>query len=130
MINLVQKIKDAIDKIEMERGKFDIKCLIANDKDSLQWILVLAAEWFEDDELARLNYLSEMITSTFDIDCIVQFSSIRTIDENSRLYPLLKQIQNNYETSKNLVFSNAPLMVDTADEYAKIVVPLNESIKV
>lgn len=127
MINLVDKIENAINKIEEERGKFDIKCLIASDKDNIQWTLVLAADWFENfegNELDRLTYLSDRIISTFDIDCIVQFSSIRIIDVKNRLYSLLKRIQDRYETNKDPIFSDAPLMVDTHDEYAKIVVPL------
>ena len=93
MYHLVVKIKKALANIEAEKGKFTIKCLVAKNPDDTQWDLVLAADWFEQDKIKRLEYLTSKILKDFDADCMSQFSAIITIDaqSNAELVTLLKR---------------------------------------
>ncbi len=49
MQNLFEIIKKALSEIESEKGNFLIKCLVAKNPDDIQWDLILAADWFEED---------------------------------------------------------------------------------
>ena len=85
MQNLIIKIKKAISEIENEKGNFITKCLVAKNPDDIQWDLILVADWFDKNQIKRLEYLSDKILRDFDNDCISQFSGIITIDPNSNL---------------------------------------------
>jgi hypothetical protein len=58
---------------------------------------VLAARWFDEDRIQRLNYLSKKILADFDSDTISQFSSIITISPDSQLAQFLRKIQDEYK---------------------------------
>lgn len=132
MHNLVMKIKMALAAIESDKGEeFKIKCLVAKNPDDIQWDLVLAADWFEKDQIKRLDYLAEKILRDFDQDCMTQFSGIITVDanSNSELVALLKRTQENYSLGlyKNFnVLDNLFLIVETNNKLAQLVLPLNE----
>ena len=97
MKNLVIKIVKALSKIEQEKGPFIVKCLVARNPDDIQWDLVLAANWFEEDRIQRLNYLSKKVLSDFDSDTISQFSAIIAISPDSQLAQFLRKIQDEYK---------------------------------
>jgi hypothetical protein len=93
MQNLVIKIVKALSKIENEKGPFIVKCLVARNPDDIQWDLVLAADWFDEDRIQRLNYLSKKVLCDFDSDTISQFSGIIAISPDSQLAQFLSKIQ-------------------------------------
>ena len=131
MYNLVVKIKKALAEIEAEKGNFTIKCLVAKNPDDIQWDLVLAADWFEQDKVKRLEYLAAKILQDFDADCMSQFSAIITIDaqSNAELVTLLKRVQNNYSHGayKNIEYDDGLfLIVETKSKFAHMVLPLDE----
>ncbi|RKZ39657.1 MAG: hypothetical protein DRQ49_10890 [Gammaproteobacteria bacterium] len=97
MQNLVIKIVKALSKIEHEKGPFIVKCLVARNPDDIQWDLVLAANWFDEDRIQRLNYLSKKVLCDFDSDTISQFSGIIAISPDSQLAQFLKKIQDEYK---------------------------------
>jgi len=57
MQDIVIKIVKALAEIEQEKGAFIVKCLVARNPDDIQWDLVLAAKWFDEDKFRRLSYL-------------------------------------------------------------------------
>jgi hypothetical protein len=97
MQNLVIKIVKALSKIENEKGPFIVKCLVARNPDDIQWDLVLAANWFDEDRIQRLNYLSKKVLCDFDSDTISQFSGIIAISPDSQLAQFLRKIQDEYK---------------------------------
>ncbi len=97
MQNLVIKIVKALSKIEHEKGPFIVKCLVARNPDDIQWDLALAANWFDEDRIQRLNYLSKKVLCDFDSDTISQFSGIIAISPDSQLAQFLKKIQDEYK---------------------------------
>lgn len=125
MQNLIVKIKNALSKIESEKGDFIIKCLVARNPDDIQWDLVLAADWFDEDQIQRLTYLSEKILSDFDIDCMSQFSAIITIDQTSDLAKFLIKIQNGYSLHHGRVYSDEMVIINTDNRQAPMIVLLD-----
>lgn len=126
MQHLIIKIKKAIKIIENAKGPFQIKCLVAKNPDDIQWDLVLAANWFERNQIKRLEYLSNNILKDFDINDISQFSGIITIDIKSELGKFLIKIQKKYCTTQNSnSYLNDMPIVDTNNNLAPMVVPLN-----
>lgn len=127
MYRLILKIKNALQRIEQEKGEaFKIKCLVAKNLDYIQWDLVLSADWFESDKLKRLDYLAKEILTDFDMDCMVQFSSIITYesDESNPLIDLLTTIQNNNALGK-YPDCGGYVLIEPHHEIAKWVIPLN-----
>jgi hypothetical protein len=128
MQNLIMKIKQAIKAIENERGNFKIKCLVAKDPSNVQWDLILSADWFEPDTLVRLEYLSKKILFDFDIDCMIQFSSIITyrVDESNPLLSKLESIQNNLSGGNYNHLGQDYILIETNQiDNCKLVIPLN-----
>jgi len=125
MQNLVVKIKKALSEIESEKGDFIIKCLVARNPDDIQWDLVLVADWFDEDQIQRLNYLSEKILSDFDIDCMSQFSGIITIAPTSDLAKFLIKIQSGYVLHHGKVYSDETVIMNTDNKQAPMVVLLD-----
>lgn len=125
MQNLVVKIKKALSEIESEKGNFIIKCLVARNPDDIQWDLVLAADWFDEDQIKRLSYLSEKILSDFDIDCMSQFSGIITIAPTSDLAKFLIKIQNGYILHRRKIYSDETVIIETDNKLAPMVVLLD-----
>lgn len=129
MYKLILKIKDAIQRIEQEKGEeFRIKSLVAKNLDNIQWDLVLSADWFESDKLKRLDYLAKEILTDFDIDCMVQFSGIITyeVQESNSLIELLTTIQKNNRLGK-YPDCGGYVLIEPHHETAKWVIPLNKS---
>lgn len=106
MQNLVIKIVKALSKIEHEKGPFIVKCLVARNPDDIQWDLVLAANWFDEDRIQRLNYLSKKVLCDFDSDTISQFSGIIAISPDSQLAQFLKK----YRMNINCILENGMLV--------------------
>ena len=127
MQNLIIKIKDAIKKIEKERGNFKIKCLVANDLSNIHWDLVLSADWFEADEFERLDYLTKQILGNLDLDCMSQFSAIITFDSEAStpLIKVLTTIQENNKLGKYDDLGQGYTIVPW-HYAAKWIIPLNE----
>lgn len=128
MRNLALTIAKALQAIEQERGPFKVKCLVAQDPEDIQWDLILWADWFEEDEFKRLDYLIEKIIKPIDQDALAQFNGIITFgsgDENNML-KALRQIQNNYAKG---VYRNPwdgdILEIHASLPQARLVVPLN-----
>jgi|GEM_PF-906288 len=131
MYNLVMNIKKALAEIEAEKGNFKIKCLVAKNPDDIQWDLVLVADWFEKDQIKRLDYLASKIFQDFDADCMSQFSGIIALDtqSNSELLTLLKRVQDNYINGvyKKIEYEDGLfLIVETNSQLARMILPLNE----
>ncbi len=55
----------------------------------IQWDLVLAASWFEEDKFRRLSSLTEKILWGLDVDFFTQFSAIINIEPDWVLAPFL-----------------------------------------
>jgi hypothetical protein len=130
MHRLILKIKTALQRIEQEKGKESkIKCLVAKNLDYIQWDLVLSADWFESNELERLDYLTKEILTDFDMDCMVQFSGIITYEssESNPLIELLTTIQNNNALGK-YPDCGGYVLIEPHQEIAKWVIPLNDKI--
>ena len=129
MRNLVIKIKKALQSIEEEKGEFKIKCLVAKDPSNMLWDLILSAEWFEDDLMKRLDYLSERILGDFDIDCMLHFSGIITYSTNSSLpfLEMLRMVQENNRLGKYSDLGQGYVIVDSHSESAQLIIPLNNS---
>jgi hypothetical protein len=96
MQNLVVKLKESLSKIEAERGKFEIKCLVSKKIENIQWDLILSASWFEEDQMKRLNYLSEKIMKSLTIDEIIEFSGISTLASDSDMGKFLLEVMNGH----------------------------------
>jgi len=122
MQDLVIKIVKALSEIEKEKGPFRVKCLVARNPDDIQWDLVIAADWFDEDRIQRLNYLSGKILHDFDSDTISQFSGIIAISPDSDLAQFLTKIPDEY----NMHFGNVgkQRIMQTDNNQAPIVLPL------
>ena len=129
MRNLVIKIKKALHSIEEEKGEFKIKCLVAKDPSKMLWDLILSAEWFEDDLMKRLDYLSERILGDFDIDCMLHFSGIitYTVKSSHPLLEMLRMVQENNRIGKYSDLGQGYVIVDSHSELAQLIIPLNNS---
>lgn len=125
MQNLIVKIKKALSEIESEKGNFIVKCLVARDPNDIQWDLVLAANWFDEDLIQRLNYLSEKVLGDFDNDCVSQFSAIITIDPASDLAKFLIKIQKRYSLHQGKLYMDDTVIINTDNKLAPIVVSLD-----
>ncbi|MBK5941843.1 hypothetical protein [Halochromatium roseum] len=128
MRNLALTIAKALQAIEQERGPFKVKCLVAQDPEDIQWDLILWADWFEEDEFKRLDYLIEKIIKPLDQDALVQFNGIITFgssDENNML-KALRQIQNNVAKGFYRTLWDGDILEISANlPQARLVVPLN-----
>ncbi|MEI7934703.1 MAG: hypothetical protein WCH30_06580 [Chlorobiaceae bacterium] len=129
MRDLVIKIKKALQSIEEEKGEFRIKCLVAKDPSDMLWDLILSAEWFEDDLMKRLDYLSERILGDFDIDCMLHFSGIitYTVKSSHPLLDMLRVVQENNRIGKYSDLGQGYVIVDSHSELAQLIIPLNNS---
>ncbi len=129
MRDLVIKIKKALQSIEEEKGEFRIKCLVAKDPSNMLWDLILSAEWFEDDLMKRLDYLSERILGDFDIDCMLHFSGIitYTVTSSHPLLEMLRVVQENNRIGKYSDLGQGYVIVDSHSELAQLIIPLNNS---
>ena len=129
MRDLVIKIKKALQSIEEEKGEFRIKCLVAKDPSNMLWDLILSAEWFEDDLMKRLDYLSERILGDFDIDCMLHFSGIitYTVKSSHPLLEMLRMVQENNRIGKYSDLGQGYVIVDSHSELAQLIIPLNNS---
>ena len=129
MRDLVIKIKKALQSIEEEKGEFKIKCLVAKDPSNMLWDLILSAEWFEDDLMKRLDYLSERILGDFDIDCMLHFSGIitYTVKSSHPLLEMLRMVQENNRIGKYSDLGQGYVIVDSHSELAQLIIPLNNS---
>ncbi len=129
MRDLVVKIKKALQSIEEEKGEFRIKCLVAKDPSNMLWDLILSAEWFEDDLMKRLDYLSERILGDFDIDCMLHFSGIitYTVKSSHPLLEMLRMVQENNRIGKYSDLGQGYVIVDSHSELAQLIIPLNNS---
>jgi len=128
MRHLALKIAQALSAIERERGCFTVKCLVAQDPDDIQWDLILWADWFDDDEFKRLDYLIEKIIKPIDENALAQFNAIITFGPNddNEFLRNLRTIQNNYaKGGYGSVWDGDILEVRTALPQARLVVPLN-----
>ena len=129
MQDLVIKIKKALQSIEEEKGEFRIKCLVAKDPSNMLWDLILSAEWFEDDLMKRLDYLSERILGDFDIDCMLHFSGIitYTVKSSHPLLEMLRMVQENNRIGKYSDLGQGYVIIDSHSELAQLIIPLNNS---
>ena len=129
MRNLVVKVKEALQRIEQEKGEFTVKCLVCKEPESLLWDLILSADWFEDDLIKRIEYLSAVIFRDFDSDCIRHFSGIITYKSNitTPLLDILRNVQENHRKGKYCDVGNDYVIVDSHDTIAPLIIPLNES---
>lgn len=127
MQNLIIKIKQAIQRIERDKGQFKVKSLVARDLSNIQWDLVLSADWFDGDQFKRLEYLSEKILADLDIDCMIQFSGIVTFDaqDSSPLIDTLIAVQENHRLGKYDDLGQGYVVVESRHEAAKWIIPLN-----
>lgn len=121
MKQMVEEIKRRIAKIESDRSAFTMKCLVATDMDDVSWDVVLAADWFEPDQMDRLNYLSEHIMSDLSIDSISQLNGIVTHASED---PFIKWLQGvkALNGSNPHLFLNDVKIVTTESPKAKMVV--------
>ncbi len=95
MRNLALTIAQALQAIERERGPFRVKCLVAQDPDDIQWDLILWADWFDENEFKRLEYLIEKIIKPLDQDALAQFNAIITFgsgDDNEMLKAVARRL--------------------------------------
>ena len=93
------------------------------------WDLILSAEWFEDDLMKRLDYLSERILGDFDIDCMLHFSGIitYTVTSSHPLLEMLRVVQENNRIGKYSDLGQGYVIVDSHSELAQLIIPLNNS---
>lgn len=126
MRNLIVKIKKAIDLIEKEKGAFDVKCLVAKNPDEVCWDLILSADWFSDSKMKDMEYLSPKILSDFDIDDMLQFSSIVIFKKNNE-NPLLKELKKIQAHEKGNHGLESDYMVETLLEQARLVIPIKNA---
>jgi hypothetical protein len=132
MRNLALKIERALHAIERERGLFKVKCLVSQDAGDRQWDLILWADWFETDELQRLNYLTEKIVRPLDEETMAQFNAIITFGPNddNELLRSLRMIQDKYENFAYPMGWDADVMeIPTSLPQARFVVPLSRPQK-
>lgn len=128
MPDLVVKIGQSIAAIEKERGPFKLKCLVAKDPVDIQWDLVLSADWFEQDIMKRLTYLTDKILTDLDDDCMTQFSSIITFDttvDNELTRGLMKIQENNAWGRYDALSDGGLTPLTTTLQQARLVIPLN-----
>lgn len=126
MWDLIEKINQAVSKIEEERAAFDIKCLVSRRTDYVLWDLVLTAPWIESNNRDQLRYLTERILSDLDVDLLTQFSAIIPYPSGTKnhLTEILSRIQRNAQEGKYPIAWGDLAMVETRSEIAPIVVPL------
>ncbi len=132
MRNLAITIARALNIIEQERGHFKVKCLVAQDPDDIQWDLILWADWFDEDEFKRLDYLIEQIIKPLDEDALAQFNAIITFgsDDDNEMLRALRRIQDNYEKGVyQVVWEEDILEVRTTLPQARLVVPLSLQVE-
>jgi len=107
-----------------EKGSFIVKCLVARNRDDIQWDLVLAANWFDEDKIQRLNYLSEKILCELDNDSISQFSAVITIAPDSELAQFLIKIPRGHNRHSGKLNVDEPLIINTDNKQAPVVLSL------
>lgn len=126
------KIEQVLQVMERERGPFKVKCLVAPDSDDHQWDLILWADWFETDELQRLNYLTEKIIRPLDEATMAQFNAIITFGPNddNELLRSLRMIQDQHEKfAYSKGWHEDVVEIPTSLPQARFVVPLNRPQK-
>jgi len=128
MQNFIIKIKDALKEIEEEKGPFDLKYLVAKNPEVISWDLVLAAKWFEQDEIERLEYLTSKILKSFTSEDFIQFSSIITINQKSDLGEFLSSFENGVSQRYGNRFFKQELIYETGEEIAPLIMPLVNSV--
>jgi len=132
MRNLALTIAQALQTIERERGPFRVKCLVAQDPDDIQWDLILWADWFDENEFKRLEYLIEKIIKPLDQDALAQFNAIITFgsgDDNEML-KALRSIQDKYAKGiYGFAWDGDILEVRVNLPQARLVVPLNLQVE-
>lgn len=132
MRNLALTIAQALQAIERERGPFRVKCLVAQDPDDIQWDLILWADWFDENEFKRLEYLIEKIIRPLDQDALAQFNAIITFgsgDDNEML-KALRRIQDNYEKGIYRIPWDGDILEVRANlPQARLVIPLNLQVE-
>lgn len=124
MQDIIIKIAKALAEIEHEKGAFIVKCLVARNPDDIQWDLVLAADWFDEDKIQRLNYLSEKVLCEFDNDSISQFSAVITISPDSDLAQFLIKIQKGYNLHYGKIHADEQVIINTDNKQAPMVLSL------
>ncbi len=129
MHKLILEIKSAIQRIEQDKGEFTIKSLVAKNSDNIQWDLVLSADWFEKNQLTRMDYLAEKILAGFDFECMMQFSGIVAYDtqDSNPLMNLLKKIQDDNALGKYADCGGYSL-IEPHEENIKWIIPLNDPV--
>jgi hypothetical protein len=121
MKQMVEEIKTRIAKIESEKSAFKMKCLVATDMDDVSWDIVLAADWFESDQMERLNYLSEHIMSDLTIDSISQLNGLVTHAPEDPFIEWLQGVKVLNGSNPHL-FLNEVKIVTTESPKAKMIV--------
>ena len=124
MQDIVGIIVKALDEIEHEKGTFIVKCLVARNPDDIQWDLVLAANWFDEDKFRRLSYLTEKILWGLDDEFFTQFSAIITVEPDSDLAQYLVKIQSGHNLPHAMFNTNGHLIIKTDYKLAPVVLPL------
>lgn len=126
MQNLIAKVKNAIDKVEKEKGEFNLKSLVAKDLSNIQWDLILSAPWIDEDKNKALEYLSQNILSDFDIDCMHQFSGIVLFDTIATT-PLVKTLIKIQQDQSNGKYGEYDLIKSPIESVGWII-PLNDPL--
>lgn len=129
MWNLYVKIAQALEPIEREKGRFEVKCLVARDPIEPLWDLVLAADWFELNHKAALDYLTDRIMPSLDYDAMIQFSGIVTYPSHSRnpLVHALSSIQANHRQGLyEYLRADHLVIIQTQLPQARLVIPFDD----
>lgn len=130
MRNLFLKISKALESIELEKGKFKIKCLVAREVEDPLWDLVLSADWFKPNQKAALDYLADRVLADLDYESMIIFSGIVTLapDTDNELTHALLKIQDHYRQGRYAHLSAEDVaVIPTHLTQARWVVPFDNS---
>ena len=129
MLNLYMMIAQALEPIEREKGRFEVKCLVARDPIEPLWDLVLAANWFEANHKVAQDYLTDRIMPCLDYDAMIQFSGIVTYPAHSQnpLVQALSSIQANHRQGLyEYLRADHLVIIQTQLPQARLVIPFDD----
>ena len=97
MIEIIEKLKSAIESLEKENSPLLICALFLRDDAMGKWDIVLAASWLNPKEMSSYEILSSKLQNFLSDSELMQFSRIVILDQDDPIISFLLEL----ETVKN-----------------------------
>lgn len=128
MSNIAVAAKLAVEAIEIEKGEFNIKCLVARERLNQRWDLVLAADWLNGSTMQITQYLIDNIVMKFTPEELSDFNAVLIIKANEETEfskNLKKAIGHFHGRGIPLEWDGSPVEYETKIPQARFIIPLS-----